>query len=103
MSRTYRKGTGWYTNRRDLEGRNKHIIFMGYSGILEEETWEEHLRDTHKDGAWNMSTPSWWIHDTSTIKERVKTRMVVQKIYKLIDYEDSPEFPLDKKPYVYYW
>ena len=50
-----------------------------------------------------MSTPSWWIHDTNTIKERGQTRLAIQKVYKLIDYEDSPEFPLDKKPHIYYW
>jgi len=41
--------------------------------------------------------------DTSTIKERQQTRNLLQQVYKLIDYEDSPEFPLDKKPYEYYW
>jgi len=58
----------------------------------------------HRDGRdWYMSTPSWWIHDTMTIKERARTRMAIQKVYKLIDYEDYVEFPLDKKPHEYYW
>jgi len=58
----------------------------------------------HRDGNdWCMTTPSSWIHDTSTIKERQQTRNLLQQVYKLIDYEDSPEFPLDKKPYEYYW
>jgi len=103
MSRTHRKGNGWYINRRDLDGRNKHWDTLDPEFRIARETWGEHLRDTHKDGAWNMSTPSWWIHDTSTIKERVQTRMALQRVYNLIDYEDAEEFPLDKKPYVYYW
>jgi len=105
MSKTYRdkNSTGWFTGRREFEGRNKHWINMGYSTILAIETWDEYILDIHRDGTWRMSTPSWWIHDTSTIKERAQTRMAIQKVYKLIDYEESPEFPLDKKPHEYYW
>ena len=106
MSRTYRNksSTGYYTGRREFDGRNKHWANMGYNSIWFKETWNEYVLEIHKDGAdWNMSTPSWWIHDTSTIKERGHTRVAIQKVYKLIDYEDSPEFPLDKKPHEYYW
>ena len=106
MSRTYRNKTtsGYYTGRREFDGRNKHWIVLGYDTIYTIETWEEYTLNIHKDGAdWNMSTPSWWIHDTSTIKERQQTRNLINKVYTLIDYEESPEFPLDKKPYEYYW
>jgi len=106
MSRTYRnKGSsGYYTGRREFDGRNKHWDTLGYTSQLFTESYEEYTLEIHRDGAnWNMSTPSWWVHDTSTIKERGMTRKVIQQVYKLIDYEDVEEFPLDKKPYEYYW
>jgi len=106
MSRTYRNknSTGYYMGRREFDGKNKYWKHIGYGLLWYRETWEEYQLSIHKDGAdWRMTAPSWWIHDFHTIKERTRTRMVLQKVYKLIDYEDSPEFPLDKKPYVYYW
>ena len=106
MSRTIRNknSMGWYTGRREFDGRNKHWDTLDPKFRIVRDTWEEYILNIHKDGAdWNMSTPSWWIHDTSTVKERIATRMAIQKVYKLIDYEDYIEFPLDKKPYEYYW
>lgn len=105
MSRTIRRphSLGWYVSRREFEGRNNHWKNLGYSLHWYEETWEEYLLSTHKDGTWTYSTPGWWNKEMHTRPKRVKTRLGIQKVYKLIDYEDTEEFPLDKKPHVYYW
>ena len=77
---------------------------MGYKSHWFNELWRDYVLEIHKDGSdWRMHAPSWWIREFHTIKERGQTRLTIQKVYKLIDYEDSPEFPLDKKPYIYYW
>jgi len=58
----------------------------------------------HKDGEQHfMNTPSWWHTEMHTRPKRVRTRIQIQKVYTLIDYEDAEEFPLDKKPHIYYW
>jgi len=103
MSRTNRSSGRWYYNKREFDGVNKHWDILDPEFRIARGTWEEHLREIRQENSWNMSTPSWWIHDTSTIRERQQTRNLLQQVYKLIDYEDSPEFPLDKKPYEYYW
>lgn len=50
-----------------------------------------------------MSTPSHWVHDMMTVPQRAETRRLLQVLHRLHDLEDSPEFPLSKKPHMYYW
>lgn len=104
MSRTIRRPQshgGYY--KKEFEGRNTHWENLGYGTHWYAESWEEWLRDVHKDGTWTMSTPSSWNKAYHTKPRRAKTRMAIQKVYKLIDYEDEVNFPLDKKPHIYYW
>lgn len=105
MSRTIRRpnSNGWVETKREFEGRNNHWKNLGYGIHWYAETWEEYKLGIHKDGTWTYSTPSWWIKEMHTKPRRMKTRLEIQKVYKLIDYEDTEEFPLDKKPHVYYW
>ena len=108
MSRTYRRpqSLGWVNGRKDWEGKKRHFdicVSYGWGCYIYEETWEEFLRDLHKDGTWTYSTPSEWNRQYHTKPRRAKTRIQIQKIYRLIDYEDCPEFPIDKKPHIYYW
>lgn len=105
MSRTIRRpqSLGWYESRREFEGRNKHWKNMGYAAHWHDESWEHYILGIHKDGTWAYSTPSWWIKEMHTVPRRAKEHIQIQKVYKLIDYEDVEEFPLDKKPHIYYW
>ena len=106
MSRTYRNKnyTGYYTGRRELDGIRKHDDTLGYTTRYYQETWERYQLEIHKDGsAWNMSTPMWWYHQENTVPRRAKETILIKQVLRLIDYEDSPEFPLDKKPHIYYW
>ena len=112
MSRTYRK----YHNRdsrKEWEGRRKNLLEITYWGYIVdwyEEKWyssyEMHIKNASRDGqarGWNMTTPSWYNRDYHTKPRRAKTRKAIQQVLKLADYEDAPEFPLDKKPHIYYW
>jgi len=93
MSRTYRN-----TNNKPNWANSYFTIWHG------EESKEWHNAMFHRDGRdWFMSTPGWWVHDMMTVKERAITRMAIQRVYKLIDYDDYVEFPLHKKPHNYYW
>jgi hypothetical protein len=49
------------------------------------------------------NTPGWWIALMHTTKRRRETRDLLMKTIRLKDYEDTPLFPLDKKPHIYYW
>ena len=50
-----------------------------------------------------MNTPGWWIKERMTVPQRAEVRQLKQKVMRLVDLEDAPEFPLVKKPHVYYW
>lgn len=60
------------------------------------------LPRNHQRWHW-MSTPSWWINEFMTRPQRQKVRQLVSKTFRLSDIEDAPEFPLAKKPHIYYW
>jgi hypothetical protein len=50
-----------------------------------------------------MNTPGWWIRQYMTRPQRSRTQAVIAKVFKLADLEDAPEFPLAKKPFLYFW
>lgn len=58
-----------------------------------------------RDGAWRMSTPSWWVNQQMTRPQRAATRALLGAIGKtpLDELIDHPELPLAKKPHLYYW
>lgn len=104
MSRTYRRKKepvpSWVT--RDW------VRVSGYYYIsvpmTDKKAKKRALAKYHSDAERTMKqVPSWWIRNFHTVQERVITRDLTRKVLKLADYEDSPEFPLDKKPYIYYW
>lgn len=104
MSRTYRRRKGpvpsWVTA--------EWIKLTGYYyypvQITDKKRIAYETAKYHSDACYTMqSTPSYWIHDYHTVPRRRKTRDLSKKILRLDNYEDAPEFPLDKKPYIYYW
>ena len=93
MSRTYRN-----KNNKPDWANNYFTTWYPW----ESKKWQNAM--FHKDGTdWFMHTPMWWHHEMHTKPRRAKTRVATQRVYKLIDYEDAEEFPLDKKPHIYYW
>ena len=52
---------------------------------------------------WSNGCPKWWNKLFHIRPRRQKERVGCRKITFLGDYEDSPEFPLSKKPHSYYW
>ena len=50
-----------------------------------------------------MSTPSRWIREMMTRPQRAEVRNLIAKLHRLPDIEDTPLFPLAKKPHHYYW
>ena len=47
--------------------------------------------------------PSWHTNLFCHRPARRKEKSLCRKVKYLEDYEDSPEFPLARKPFVYYW
>lgn len=59
-----------------------------------------------------MATPGWWVKEMMTKPQRAQTRAAIHEVMKMqyvVDdparwgYVDMPNFPLAKKPHVYYW
>lgn len=48
-------------------------------------------------------TPSAWTNAFMTRPQRAEVRRLTHKVMRLIDLEDTPLFPLAKKPHQYYW
>lgn len=46
-----------------------------------------------------MSTPSWWIREMMTRPQRAKTRQALHLTMRGLEVD----FPLPKKPHIYYW
>lgn len=49
------------------------------------------------------SSPGWWVREMMTRPQRAKTRELINEVKKLDDLENAPEFPLARKPHIYYW
>jgi hypothetical protein len=52
---------------------------------------------------WLRVTPGWWTRVMMTRPQRAETRQLIEKVKRLDDLEESPLFPLAKKPHQYYW
>lgn len=50
-----------------------------------------------------LRSPGWWIHDFMTRPQRAEVRRLTRVVMRLSDLDDAPEFPLAKKPHIYYW
>ena len=109
MSRTYRR-------KKDRKGRNSEAGFWTMrpnSQWWEDAWWLEWKYNGDKERArakyygdnhsGYYSPPSWHYRLFMTVPERRKTKQALHKVLRLIDYEDCPLFPLDKKPKEYYW
>jgi len=51
---------------------------------------------------WLCSEPRWWRTLHKHKPRRSATKELINKIYKGYDIEDLA-YPLDKKPWIYYW
>lgn len=75
-----------------------------YPGVGKEKAKTKTKANYHSDGYRGMSsTPGWWVNEFMTRPQRAKTRALTHKVMALDDLEDAPEFPLAKKPHIYYW
>lgn len=102
MSRTYRRRAGdieWH--RRDL--RKEWWIEYLYPGLPNEVGKKRADARFHSDNLRAMSTPSWWVREYMTAPQRQEVRRLVRKVLLMSDLEDTPLFPLAKKPHLYYW
>lgn len=101
MSRTYRRRHGlgnhtwnlWDTYDPEVRRRRQTT----------DEEYRKRLRYLHSEKYHPMSTPSWWISVSHTRPQRSQTRQLISKTMRLLDLEDTPLFPLAKKPHHYYW
>jgi len=50
-----------------------------------------------------MTTPNWWINAMMTRPQRAEVHRLLVITQRLTDLENTPEFPLAKKPHIYYW
>lgn len=50
-----------------------------------------------------QNTPGWWVRVMMTAPQRAKTRTLLRSLHNLVDLETHSEFPLSKKPHLYYW
>ena len=108
MSRTYRfknmPPPWWVFYSRDLK-----IDLTGWRNIhvdRERKEVKKLIAKWRSDNGWHGDfgkNPGYWNHDYTEVPNRRKERDLLKKIPRLIDYEESPLFPLAKKPYEYYW
>jgi len=108
MSRTYRrrhdKAPFWVVH--DYEWhygfRNSVCVQVPYTG----KDLKREIAKWHSDSGWHGdfgNCPGWWIHDFHEVPMRAKTRNILKKVKRLVDYEDVEEFPIARKPHIYYW
>lgn len=102
MSRTYRRLKGDQTHHLDglrdqgwMEYKHKGLSYEK-AKVLEHAKW-------HSDSGWVMTTPSWWVRMTETVPQRAEVRQLISKVLRLKDLEETPLFPLAKRPSVYCW
>lgn len=50
---------------------------------------------------WHKQEPKWWVKIHKHRKQRAKTRLAIHSVMR--NKYSGVEFPLDKKPWVYYW
>lgn len=85
----------------------------GIEGRITWKNWEHEIPNKRKTFEkkyhytshyhWLESTPHYWITEMMETPKRAQTRELLNIVMHLEDYEDSPEFPLAKKPHIYYW
>lgn len=58
-----------------------------------------------RDGAWRMSTPSWWVNLQMTRPQRRESKQLAKRVTEMDfdDLIDHPVFPPAKKPHIYFW
>lgn len=101
MSRTYRRRVEeqWFKdNLRD----EKWLSYL-YVDLPIDVVRKRYRAHYHSDSYRCMSTPSWWVNVQMTRPQRQQVRRLLSKVMLLRDLEDTPLFPLGKKPHEYYW
>ena len=88
MSRTYHHGYKWAHKTR---ARCKHLLFDG-----------ETLKGEAFVGIATWNEPKWWRKTFKTRKRRAQSRSLCRKVLQEVDTE-SMTWPLDTKPWIYYW
>lgn len=106
MSRTYRRRknkqgsgeSGFWTRCSDPVIENWWIDYK-YGGNAKKAEAKYHA---DSDSGY-YSPPSWFYREYYTKPERTKTRKALYEVMRLVDYEETPLFPLDRKPKEYWW
>jgi hypothetical protein len=107
MSRTYRRKNllppKWVSHELLKAGN----LFPWYwIEIKDKKKLKREIAKWRSDSGWHGDygkSPSWWNTIYTESPNRRKERDILKKIPRLIDYEETPVFPLAKKPVVYYW
>lgn len=93
MSRTFHHGD---------RAKAKRFGYKHYHHLYEGDPARPKLKRNHCHWKW-MREPNWFIREYMTIPQRAEVRNLISKVEHLVDLEDTPEFPLAKKPKLYYW
>ena len=94
------------TYKDKLKGIEKRISWKNWEHEtpLKRKRFEKkyhYITSYHYD--WLNGTPHDWITEMMEKPKRAQTRELLSIVLHLEDYEDSPEFPLARKPHIYYW
>jgi hypothetical protein len=109
MSRTYRrskdKAPNWVT--KNWEWNNSITGIFWIAPPLTGKAAKKEVSKWHSDAGWHNEDyngfPKWFNKLHHIIPERREAKRVQRKVLELIDYEDSPEFPLCRGKTEYYW
>ena len=109
MSRTYRKKVD---KPHILEWIEECSWYSGYiktklannKKFVKQEVAKHYSDNNDFNGYSSDKGPKWWNRLYHIKPKRQETRRLIHKTIRLIDYEDTPEFPLgNKKPHEYWW
>lgn len=108
MSRTYRRKTARYQLQEQTDRIHSWAAWATARGATSDvDKVREEIQTArdrfHLDGNWTMTTPAWWIRMAMTRPQRQRTRALCDLTLRLCDLDDTPLFPLAKRPHVYYW
>lgn len=90
MSRTYNHDI----ERKNREFDNKFNNIIGSFSYQFYTQWNKHYN-------WPKNEPKWWRKLYKHKKRRIKTKQLLNK--QLKDVKEELVYPLDKKPWIYYW
>ena len=77
-----------------------------WTPITDKKKLKKAISKWRADAGWHSTytkSPGWFNHLYSEKPMRRQTRDLLIGTKKLQDYEETMEFPLHKKPHIYYW